>query len=191
MIPAETITAWENISNDFLWMVNLDPRVVQGLLTFLSAATAALVALHIARKIYPIQKNKDREIKIDEEKRLVYRDFLKNIDSFLNQRLLDTQAEKLKAIDRVKASLNEVSVFASKDTAEAMVLLYKSVALLSNKLSNQPTVGHLDDEMYKAELESANVCFKLAINAARLELGVEPLDVVVEISVLTTSPKVE
>jgi hypothetical protein len=191
VIPAETITAWENMRNDFGWMLSLDPRVVQGLLTFLSAATAAAVALYIARTIYPIQKDKDREIKIDEEKRLVYRDFLKNINGLINQRLLDEQAEKLRAVEVVKAALNEVLVFADKDTAEAMVRLFNSAALLVNKLNEQPTMGELEPALYQEELGLANDCFKSAINAARGELGVEPLEAIVELTLLTTSPKVE
>ncbi len=191
MTAAETITAWDNISRDFSWMTNLDPRVIQGLLTFLSAATAALVALHIARKIYPIQKDKDRDIKIDEEKRVVYRDFLKNIDGMLNQRLLDTQAAKLKMIAKVKASLNEVSVFANKETAEAMLLLYLSVATLSNTLSDEADSSEINDETHSENRKVANFAFKLAVNAARKELGVEPLDDVVELAILTTRQKLE
>ncbi|MBO9428954.1 hypothetical protein [Sulfitobacter sp. R18_1] len=184
----EMISAGQNLREDYLWLANLDPAIIQGLLTLLSASVAALVALYIAKKIYPIQKDKDREIKIDEEKRAVYRDFLKNIDGLLNQRLLDTQVEKMRAINRVKASLNEVSIFAHKDTADAMRALYVFAALLSNRLSNEADFGSESQESYAEELENANMAFRIAINAARIELGVAPLENIAELAILTSRP---
>lgn len=164
---------------------------MQGLLTIGSAVIASSVALYIATKVYPIQKDKDREIKIDEEKRLAYRDFLKEIDGLVNNRLFESREEQLRAVQKVKASLNEVLIFAGKETAEAMLGLYDAATILAGELAIEPATKTITPEMYSDEQKAANISFQFAVNAARRELGVEPLEVTVELDILTFVPDTE
>lgn len=52
------------------------------MLTFMTAALASGTALWIAYGVYPIQKKKDRELKLQEEKAAVYRAFFDAVTAY-------------------------------------------------------------------------------------------------------------
>lgn len=180
------ITACENVCRDFYWLASFDPRVVQGLFTFTAALIASFTALHIAKKVYPIQKDKDRDIKIDEEKRSVYRDYLKSVDLIVNQRLYESQNDKLKAFADCKSALNEVLIFADQKTAAAMWALYKSASILANKMSEKHETDDVSVDEFSDVIWAANRDFQGAVNAARNELNGEDLGFKLDLAILAS-----
>ncbi|MBU2867874.1 hypothetical protein [Pacificibacter marinus] len=55
----------------------LDPKIIQGILTFSGALVASCSALWIAYRAYPSQKQADRALQKEHERRDVYRRFLR------------------------------------------------------------------------------------------------------------------
>lgn len=188
MASVEVMTACENVCRDFGWILSADPRIVQGVLTLGAALVTAGVALHIAKHVYPVQKNKDRDIKIDEEKRIVFRDFLKSVDVIVNQRLFQKTQLKIEAHGNCKSALNEVLIFADRETAKKMLKLYRAVSELSAALSEQPQDRDVDFKTVETELRLANDALRVAINSAREELGLQKLDVPIAFSILSAKP---
>mgnify|MGYP001817854895 CR=1 FL=1 len=180
----ERISAFENIGQDFGWLPFSDPSVIQGLLTLGAAALGASVALHIARSVYPLQKEKDRELKIEEEKRGIYRDFLRSVDALINSNLFGSLEKKLELYLECKSALNEVLIFADSDTALAMYELKQKssdLAFAIPKLDDDNT----DEAKELARLRtSVEAHLLVALNAARLELRGDRLDLDLEVTVL-------
>ena len=187
----ETITVCESICRDFSWFWSLDPSIIQGLLTVAAAAIGAGVALYIAKKVYPIQKEKDREIKIDEEKRQVYRDYLRSIDLVINSRLYDGTTDKVDVLLGCKSALNEVHLFSSEKTAHSMWELFQAATSLSSELSYGPTYGKVESKKILELRETTNHNFNAAINAARQELGEQNLKFSPDISILSATRSYE
>ncbi|WP_170474748.1 hypothetical protein [Ruegeria arenilitoris] len=101
MSEAEVISACENVRRDFNWLVLSDPKVLQGALTVLAAMIAASTALYIALKIYPIQKQKDKDLQIQAETRSVYAETIAVLGAYFGLvcrkvNYLESNSEELK-----------------------------------------------------------------------------------------------
>lgn len=68
----ETITVCESICRDFSLIWFADPKVWQAGFTLLAAIVASGSALWIAYKVYPVQKEKDRQLQIRAKRRQAY-----------------------------------------------------------------------------------------------------------------------
>lgn len=157
------------------------------MLTVGAAIIAAIVTLHIAKSVYPVQKNKDREIKIDEEKRVVFREFLKSVDMIINQRLYNETVSKIDAYREFKSALNEVLIFSDPETAKKMWELYENVSQYAAELSQFPQEGAIDYSLVRDAKDAADASFRSAINAARKELGLAELELRINLAVLSAS----
>jgi len=188
---SETITACESICRDFHWFWDLDPSIVQGLLTVGAASIGAAVALYIAKSVYPLQKEKDRDIKIDEEKRLVYRDYLKNIELIVNSRHYGEVADRVDAILKCKSALNEVLIFSNKQTAKKMWDLYFKASAFMNALPAGAAAEPVDKEKITELVKLANKSFTAAVNSVRQELGGDQLDFNLQIAHLSTQTETQ
>lgn len=155
-----------------------------------AASIGAGVALHIAKRIYPVQKEKDREIKIDEEKRVVFSKYLKSVESLANNLYFPSKTDGLNHAAECKAALNDVYLFANSDSVGKMMTLYNaSSALLGAQIEAQRAKtnsvdGESEDEssqllLAKSFLDAktrADRAYIEAINSARKELRWGALD---------------
>ncbi|OWY16131.1 hypothetical protein B6V73_13185 [Thioclava sp. JM3] len=161
----ETITACENVCRDF--SVLISPEVFQGLLTLAAAFVAGLFARHIATNVYPVQKEKDRDLKIDEEKREIFRDYLKSVERMLNFNVLGGEREQVEAILVCKGCLNEVMLFSKRETAQLMLDLFLEAEKLAIHILTEGKLYDVDGNLL---VNSVRQKFEASMNAARLEL---------------------
>ena len=82
MASVEVMTACENVCRDFGWIFDVDPRIIQGFLTFLAGLSASIAALIVAFVAYPWQREKDRVFELQREQRSVYREFITTMNNF-------------------------------------------------------------------------------------------------------------
>lgn len=118
----EVISACENVCRDFSWVFLSDPRILQGICTLLAAGIAGGIALYIAIKVYPKQKEVDRQHQIKLEQRKAYEELVQLLHDMGQEFARSKFTDPVTASETIESILQGIKAFESKIVQKSIML---------------------------------------------------------------------